>query len=200
MTLDTQLLTMISMIIGGIYLGIATQTFRRISVVWKNWTVLTYFLEISYWIFQTCLLFFILYHVKNGELRIYIFLACLLGFSMYQVLLKSTYQRILEWIIKIVVMVINGIIKVIDTIIVRPIRWIIMVLVRTIQYVLTICYRILKFIGKVLFYPIKLLISFIQKRIPKKTWNKINKSLTICSTIRYKFKKRLKNIFGNKKA
>src|SRR5690625_4617312 len=199
MTLDTQLLTMVSMIVGGIYLGIATETFRRISVVWRKWTFLIYFLEIGYWIFQTCLLFFVLYQVNNGELRVYIFLACLLGFSMYQVLFKATYQRILEWIIKVIVTVTNGIIKVIDTMIVRPIKWIIMVLVRTIQYILTICYRILLFIGKIMFYPVQFLISFIKKRIPEKTSNKINKSLTICSTIIYKFKKWLKDSFERRR-
>src|SRR5699024_11891782 len=37
-------------------------------------------LELGFWFIQTAVLFYILFKVNEGELRIYVFLACLLGY------------------------------------------------------------------------------------------------------------------------
>ena len=199
MTLDTQLLTMISMVIGGVYLGFATETFRRLSVSWKQNKVLTYLLEISYWIIQTCLLFFVLFQVNNGELRVYIFLACLFGFSIYQVLFKEIYKQLLEWIIKVVKAIITGIINIVQTVIIRPIQWIIQLVVAIILYILRICYRLFLFVLKIIFYPFRSLFSYIEKFIPEKIKNIISKSFAFCSTIINKFNKVIKRIIGKRR-
>lgn len=199
MTLNTQLLTMISMIVGGIYLGFATETFRRISVIWNSKKILTFIAEILYWVFQTCILFLVLFQVNDGELRAYIFLACLLGFSMYVVMFKTIYKRVLEWIIKVLVALTKGIIKILNTLIIRPIRWIIELLLRIVYYIGYLCYRILRFIFNILFYPFRLLFSYIRKLIPEKVWNKVTKLVAFCSTIIYKLKKWLKNVIDKRR-
>src|SRR5690625_1760968 len=84
MTLDTQFLTMIFMVLGGLYLGIAKDTFRRFSPYWKNKRFINYAMEICFWLTQTFLLFYVLFRINGGELRFYVFLACLLGYAMFQ--------------------------------------------------------------------------------------------------------------------
>lgn len=187
------------MIIGGVYLGFATETFRRVSIHWKNQKIVTYFLEISYWMIQTCLLFFVLYQVNDGELRVYVFLACILGFSIYVVIFKEIYKRFLEWTFNVILTIVKGIIKVIDTLILRPVKWMIQLIVGTILYVLHVCYHILLFLLKVLFYPLQLLFTFIKKLLPEKMRNNISKTITFCSTIIYKFKKWLKSVIERRR-
>jgi|SRR5690625_2476621 len=199
MTLDTQLLTMVSMILGGIYLGFATETYRRIAISWQNKPVLTYFLEITYWILQTCVLFFVLYQVNNGELRIYIFIACLLGFSIYKVLFQKIYQRVLEWIIKIVVTIVTGLIKLIHTLIVHPVLWLGHLVIRIISSIIQFSYRFLLMLMKILFYPFKPLFHFSQKVIPKKIQKKVTTTLSFCSTIITKLGKWLKEVIGKRR-
>src|SRR5699024_169239 len=191
MTLDTQFITMLSMVLGGMYLGFATETFRRISVIWKERQALTYLLEIGYWIIQTCILFFLLYQVNDGELRLYIFLACLLGYSIYQVMFKSIYQRVLEFFIKLIVALTRGLIRIIVTLIIRPVSWIVQAAVKVAAYVSRLLYRVLLFVLYVLFYPVRLLLFVLRKLLPERVLHKISKSLSFCSTIINKFKKRL---------
>src|SRR5699024_5518630 len=70
-------ITMLTMIAGGVYLGFAFETYRRLTRgLRKNWLFL-YVLELGFWFIQTAVLFYILFKVNEGELRIYVFLACL---------------------------------------------------------------------------------------------------------------------------
>src|SRR5699024_5655404 len=96
MTLHVQLITMLTMIAGGVYLGCAFETYRRLTRgLRKSWLFL-YVLELGLWFIQTAVLFYMLFKVNGGELRIYVFLACLLGYSMYVVIFQKRHQQILE--------------------------------------------------------------------------------------------------------
>src|SRR5690625_1289933 len=86
MTLSTQFITMLAMTSGGFYLGVVLDTFRRFASSWKNRIIFSYVMETSFWLTQVIILFYVLFRVNGGELRLYIFLACLLGFTIYQVL------------------------------------------------------------------------------------------------------------------
>src|SRR5690625_7680140 len=101
MTLDTQFLTMIFMVLGGLYLGIAKDTFRRFSPYWKNKRFINYAMEICFWLTQTYLLFYVLFRINGGELRFYVFLACLLGYDMYKALASALYKKKMESIIRV---------------------------------------------------------------------------------------------------
>lgn len=100
MTLSIQFLTMVVMIMSGFYLGIALETFRRFSPLWRHRPVLVYMFEVGFWLIQTFIIFYVLYRVNAGALRVYVFLACLLGFAMYQALAASLYRHALEYIIR----------------------------------------------------------------------------------------------------
>src|SRR5690625_3097491 len=102
MTLDVQFMIMISMILGGIYLGVALETFRRFSRAWEKNTILLYIMEICFWLIQSFVLFYILFRVNGGEIRVYVILAGCLGFAIYIALVASFYIRILDRFIIIV--------------------------------------------------------------------------------------------------
>lgn len=167
MTLQVQFLTMVSMIVGGFYLGIARDSFRRFSPYWKRRNFLRYFLEITFWMFQTLLLFYILYRVNAGELRVYIFLACMLGFSMYQVLFASLYKKILEVIIRMLLMVYRFCKKVIYICIIVPIRGLVYLILLVFQLIISILSFIIKLIITPLGWIIKLFFSLLPKELQK---------------------------------
>src|SRR5699024_3549275 len=129
MTLNVQFLTMVSMVIGGFYLGIAHDTYERFSPLWKKKQLVTYLFAIIFWLIQACLLFILLYKVNNGELRIYVFLACLLGVSIYQVFAASVYRQLLEGIITIITKIAQALFSFIRVVILNPLFWLIRLLV-----------------------------------------------------------------------
>src|SRR5699024_11929463 len=100
MSLDVQFMTMLVMIVGGIYLGLAKDTLRRFAPLWDSGVFLKYGIEISFWFMQTVILYYVLLLVNAGELRLILFVALLLGFSMYQALFSRVYVKILELFIR----------------------------------------------------------------------------------------------------
>lgn len=167
MTLDVQLLTMVSMIICGFYLGVALDTYNRFARIWKGRQLLTYLIAIIFWLLQVSIVFYVLYQVNYGELRIYVFLACLLGFAIYQVLAASLYRNFLEMMINFVRRLLEVIYNIFQAIILKPF----LIIVRLIL-------SVIKFIGKVIFtvitwllFPLKRLAiipyRFIKNKIKK---------------------------------
>lgn len=179
MTLHTQFVTMIAMIIGGIYIGFATETFRRVVYKWRESLIVRYGLEVLYWLGQTALIFYVLYRMNAGEIRLFFGLACLLGFSMYVVLCKSWYQHMLEIMINIVKTLTYWTVQCIHILIIQPIIW----LIRVVLVLLLGIARLLLRILYILFYPILFL---LKKYLPKKLLNNISKLPSICSTMKDK--------------
>lgn len=192
MTLNTQLVTMIAMMLSGIYLGFATETFRRVAIHWKNNVYLKYAFEIIFWIVQTCLLFIVLYKVNEAEIRMYVFLACALGFSMYMVLFQATYRKLLELSIRITKSVIRWMLRLVHYTMIKPIVWVFRTLIIILLFVFEMLKKTVLLIGKILLYPVLLLLKWI---IPQKVRKKITNLTTFCSTIVDKQKKWVKRVF-----
>lgn len=167
MTLNIQFFTMISMVLGGFYLGIMQDTFRRVSIHWKKKAIIAYFMEICFWLSQTMVLFYVLFRVNDGELRVYVFAACLLGFSAYQALAASHYKRLLERIIQMVNTVLRFAERLLQILIVTPVKFIIHLLMTMILFIVQICISILLFLAKVIFYPIRSLSLLFYRLLPK---------------------------------
>lgn len=180
------------MVVGGIYLGFANETFRRLSVSWKDKKLIVYFFEIIFWIVQTGILFYVLYQVNNGDIRFYIFLACLLGFSMYVVMFQSMYRRLLEIIIQIVKRVTYLVVHTFQVLVIEPIKWVIALVITIFMYSIHLLLNILSFLLNIVFYPIRLLFKLLEKLLPEKFLKNITKFMTFYSTIVYKLKSRVK--------
>ncbi|MFD2045564.1 spore cortex biosynthesis protein YabQ [Ornithinibacillus salinisoli] len=168
MTLSVQFLTMIAMVSGGFYLGIAQETFRRFARHWKDHIILVYFMEISFWLSQTFILYFILFRVNAGELRVYVFVACLLGFAIYQVVAANMYKRILERLIAIITDIYRFMVKVVTVLIIKPIRLLIQGLIVCIIFLLNTLWVICKYILIILITPFKWVLNVIYRLLPKK--------------------------------
>lgn len=168
------------MILSGIYLGISRVTYERFSVKWQRHVILVYVAEIMFWFIQTIIIYFILYQVNYGDIRIYSFLAILLGYSIYVVLIDSMYKRVLEVCIKISRWLNSFIVKIVTFFIIRPVQFVILVIISVFSFIWSLLFIIFKHVLKLkVLLPIKWLrkIKFI------------NKIKGICSTIKNKFKK-----------
>lgn len=192
MTLSIQFITMAAMVVSGVYLGLIQDTFRRFSIYWEKKKVLPYFMEISFWILQTLIIFYVLFRVNAGELRFYVFLACLLGFSAYQALMKKVYLRVLERLIYIGSKIIYFFKRVISVLLITPLRWLILTCAMIILFLFRTILNILLFIVKVLFFPLRLLGKVIQPLIPEKIIKFLHKFSAFYSTIKHTSKKWLK--------
>lgn len=192
MILTVQFMTMLAMILGGFYLGMILDTFRRASKHWKNSVFLTYFMEISFWFSQTLLLFYILYLVNAGELRLYVFLACLLGFAAYQVLAAEAYKKLLEHLIKLVLSIYRFVSKGLHMVLVTPIVFVISLIFTAIAYIIQVLFHVLMTILKIIFTPLKWVILLIYGILPEIIKNYLHKIAGFYSTMENICKKWLK--------
>ncbi|MDC3414858.1 spore cortex biosynthesis protein YabQ [Aquibacillus sp. 3ASR75-11] len=167
MTLSVQFATILMMILGGIYLGVAIETFRRFEHHWKKKVVYTYLIEISFWLLQTLILFYLLYVMNQGELRFYIFLAILCGYAAYKGLFENTYRRILERVILFTTKSFHVLNRLFHILIITPI-------VKVVQAVIAICLGvwavvlwIILLVYKIIFYPIRFILGLVYRILPK---------------------------------
>lgn len=195
MTLSTQLATMLAMILGGIYMGLGTDTYKRIKHIWQANKSLRIGLEIIYWLVQTFILYATLYYVNNGEIRFYIFLSLLCGYSIYVVLLQKAYRFLLEKIIRFIKVCARFIYKVCYHVLYQPLKAIFLFLYRVAQKLLTFSLIVCKYTLIILFLPFRWVHFILQKILPIKIIDKYNKALAFCSTIISKFIAVWKRVF-----
>jgi len=192
MTLSIQFTTMAMMVLSGIYLGLIQDTFRRFAIHWEKKKALSYLIEISFWILQTLIVFYVLFRVNAGELRLYVFLACLLGFSAYQALLKKGYKLVLERVINVGTRILGVFQRVISILLITPLKWVFLLCVTLLLFLFRMVTNVLVFILKLLFFPIRLLGKIIQPLIPEKIIRFFHKFIMFYSTIKHRAKKWLK--------
>ncbi|WP_337020346.1 spore cortex biosynthesis protein YabQ [Oceanobacillus massiliensis] len=195
MTLGIQFLTMIAMVLSGIYLGIVQETFRRFTRYWKKRILLTYFLECCFWLTQTAIIYYVLFRVNAGEVRLYVLLACFLGFSVYQVLVRSVYKKLLERLIRIGAAIYRFFSRLVHMLIISPISWCIRFIIRLIMSIIMLLTTIILFILKVLFAPFRWILIGIYRLLPNRIKNFLNKIAGFYSTMKnicYKWVKYLK--------
>lgn len=179
MTLHTQWVTMGVMILCGLYLGIVTDTLRRLFISWYMPSILRLLFKTVYWVCQTIIVYLILYKVNGGLLRFYLFLACLLGFSIYVVLVRATYMVVLEWIINLVKTIAN----IFYRLLLRPLWLMFYFVLRQLSALFMLCQQILWYMIKFLFYPVIWSLKKIYRLIPKKYDENITKFISKCSTM-----------------
>ena len=184
MTLHVQFVTLFTMIAGGFYLGLAKDTLQRFAPLWESRPFLVYGIEISFWLMNTSFLFYLLYRVNAGELRLIIFIACLLGFSIYQALATTIYQRILEGVIRILSTIFRSVARTADLLFIRPIRALFRFIKLCIIRVLLVLRTIGYFLLRLLFFPIKWIWKGLYALIPAKMLKKLPKRERICSIMK----------------
>lgn len=156
------------MVLGGFYLGIAQETFRRFARHWKSRTFLAYFMEVSFWLTQTFILYYILFRVNSGELRVYVFVAGLLGFSIYQVIAANIYKRLLERLIVIGIDIYEFLARVVNSLVFTPVKYIVQAMITIILFIVNAIFVVLKYVLFILLSPIKWMLNVIYRMLPKK--------------------------------
>lgn len=184
MTLHVQLITMLTMIAGGVYLGFAFETYRRLTHRLRKNLLLLYVLELGFWFIQTAVLFYILFKVNEGELRIYVFLACLLGYSMYIVIFQKGYQKVLEGSIRLVKAIFKQVFAVVQTMFIQPVWALLSFLFKVVNGVIISIIRLLS-------YPFRWLLQCVKWLLPDIFLKKAFQMYIICSTM---INKHLKNV------
>lgn len=194
MTLHVQFLTMTSMIAGGFYLGVVLDTFRRLTTNWNKGRFLTYALEILFWLCQMFILYYILFRINSGELRLYVIIACLLGFSIYKAVVATIYIKLLERVIRLVQYIYGHLKKTIKLLVITPIQSII-------QLVLFLVIAIIRFIIvglvvviRIVFSPIKWGFKLLYSLLPSKIQKKVYKSVKFYSILKTTSMKWLESI------
>ncbi|MGP9076533.1 spore cortex biosynthesis protein YabQ [Geobacillus thermodenitrificans subsp. calidus] len=120
MSITTQLLTMLTMIGMGGWLGMALDTYNRFLKRDERAHWLVFVNDVLFWAVQALLVFYVLLLVNDGELRFYLFLALLCGYAAYQSLLRSLYVRVLEWIIWLAVRIGQAFAQLFRHMVIRP--------------------------------------------------------------------------------
>jgi len=183
-SLNVQFMTMLTMILGGFYLGIALDTFRRFSMYWRRPVWLLYTMEVLFWLMQTIILFYLLFTANQGEIRVYIYAATLLGFAAYQALAKKIYKRLLEHLIQIISAIIHFIANIIRILIIVPIKGLITIVLAILLFLIQAILTILQFLLKVLFLPFKWIFAIIWRLLPKSAKKFVHKCGRLYSTMR----------------
>lgn len=180
MTLHTQFMTMGAMIVGGMYVGFANETFRRFVPLWQRSNFLIYSLEILFWLLQTSVLYYVLYRINYGELRLYLLFALISGFLLYLALFQKIYIKTLNFFINIIRRILITLYK----LCMLPIVYISRFLIKVVKLVV---YTSAKVIQLVVNY---IVIGLIKLLLPKKVYKFISKKLALCSTMVHTLYKR----------
>ncbi|WP_010531208.1 spore cortex biosynthesis protein YabQ [Lentibacillus jeotgali] len=199
MTLDVQFITMLSMIAGGFYLGVALDSFRRLSDSWRRRVFLKYFMEISFWLTQTLLLYYVLFQVNSGELRFYVFIAVLLGFSIYQVAAAKTYKKLLEHLIRIILQVYQFLEKMVRILVMAPLKFIVQLGITIVVFIVKILLFVVRYILIIVLTPILWLARRIFKMLPQTIQKKLHKIAGFYSTIENTFKKWINKLISKRR-
>ncbi len=186
MTLSTQFVTMISMVLSGVYVGASYHTFKRLERLWLYNIVWKYLLELTFWLLQAVVLYVILFLINEGILRFYVFLAIMCGYPMYKSLFEKPFSRLLDTIFRILHQIYRFLYRTIEILLVKPVVFIATVLIISITKIFTLLFTILLAFIKVISWPIRALISVLVKVFPKNAQKYLHLFYRIYSKIRRK--------------
>ncbi|SHN37458.1 spore cortex biosynthesis protein YabQ [Gracilibacillus kekensis] len=186
MTLSTQFITMITMILSGVYLGASYHTFKRLERLWLTSITWKYLLEILFWLLQAVVLYVILFLINEGILRFYVFLAVICGYAMFKSLFEQVFSRVIGVVFRILHDIYRFIYRTIELLIVKPVVFIITVLFVCITRLFTIIITILVSILKAISWPFKMIFTALAKLIPKNAQKYLHPFYRIYSKIKNK--------------
>lgn len=184
MTLTTQFLAMAVMIAGGIYLGAAMDTLKRFEKLYRKRTLMNYTIVISFWLLQAFILFFLLYQVNYGELRLYIFLSVLCGYAAYRALFQGIYVRILERMIQMTMAMVRFFLRCFEILILKPIIWLWNVASAIVLWVSSILLAGSILMLRMIWWPVRQVLRLLWKLLPKNMKKYLHTLAGFCVTIK----------------
>jgi spore cortex biosynthesis protein YabQ len=199
MTLTVQFQTMLSMVFMGIWIGMAVDTYSRFIHEKRKWHWLHFLNDLLFWLVQALLVFYVLLHVNQAEIRFYIFIALICGYAAYRALFETIYKRVLEWFVSAVVSLFRFLFNLFNSLLVMPIKWLIMIITGILLYVLKILQRIAIVLLKILFSPFKWIGRLVWRFIPKQKWYNLKEKYLKVAGFFNSVKNKVSNWKGKKK-
>ncbi|PWA12133.1 spore cortex biosynthesis protein YabQ [Pueribacillus theae] len=188
MTLSVQFLTMVSMILMGVWIGAAVDTYGRFMHP-NRWTWVLFFCDILFWVVQGLLIFTVLLYVNEGDIRFYIFVALFCGFAAYRALFQSFYNKLLNAFIRFGNYMIRVALNLSNVFIVKPIRGTTKLLFMLITFIGSTIIAIFLFIFKILMIPLNGIQKMIWRFLPKSFKNLVKRVAGLLKIMQNKIKK-----------
>src|SRR5699024_7234152 len=168
MTLTIQFTTMITMVLSGVFIGASYHTFKRLEHLWFHRIFWRYIFEIVFWILHVLLLYYVLYIVNEGILRFYVFLSIFCGYAMFKSLLERVYNKILDYIFRLIRYICGIIYKIVSFLIIQPIVWLVSLVIVIIMKLFSLVGYIVLLCWKIVSCPFKWVFLQFVKLLPKK--------------------------------
>ncbi|MGD6819091.1 spore cortex biosynthesis protein YabQ [Metabacillus sp. 84] len=159
MSLTVQFYTMFAMAGMGAWLGAALDTYRRFLVRSKQAGWIVFFHDLAFWLLQSALFFYVLLLVNEGELRLYMFLAILCGFAAYQSMLKGIYLSVLNFCIKMAMMIGRFLGGIFRYVIIKPIKGLLIAVMAILTGLLNIFFKIVKWAFLFIWGAVKIIVA-----------------------------------------
>lgn len=184
MTLTVQFYTMVSMVAMGLWLGIAMDTYSRFLHPHRKKSFWLYINDVIFWLLQGLLIFYVLFLVNEGTLRLYVFFALLCGYAAYRALFQQLYRHSLERIIIITITIMSVIKSLVTNLVYRPILFILKLLLSLCMMLISIITTIFWFIIKLFWVPVKWGFLLLWRLIPLSIRARLIKTAGIADTIK----------------
>nr|WP_269846525.1 spore cortex biosynthesis protein YabQ [Paenibacillus roseus] len=170
--MSVQFGTLMMMLLSGIGMGIAFDSYRVVSNRLHIGRLLIPILDLLYWLAATIIVFRVLMANNDGEVRIYIFIGLLIGIGFYFWLFSSTVIAFVVWLIETIRKLIRFLVRCFELLVIKPML-ILYKLVRVLLgFALAISLFILKLTGQLL-RPFWLLLAWMIRPAVRPLWRAI---------------------------
>ncbi|GAK04881.1 LOW QUALITY PROTEIN: spore cortex biosynthesis protein [Geomicrobium sp. JCM 19037] len=162
MTLAIQFQTFLAMLAAGSFIAIQLDVYHRLLPQRARSKWPQAILDLGFWIVQAVLVFYVLFNMNDGELRIYIFIAILFGFWVYWLTFRPVFLQLLEGIITVVDGIYRFIRKVFYLFLWLPVVWLYQGIVHLLNFILTVLHWIVVQLSKILFFFLRPIYELVQ--------------------------------------
>lgn len=172
MTAYEQMLVMFIFICCGILIGCSLETFRHFGRFYRRNVFFVYISEVLFWLLQMAFLYYVLWQLNDGILRIYFILAVLVGWQLYHLFFKKIYLPFMRGVFYVCHLFFQVLYHMVRLIIYWPIYFIWKVLITVIRFI---------------FLPIIVVFQWVLSLLPEKMHKNISQIGVRCSTILNKY-------------
>lgn len=100
-------------IAGGAIIALIYDLFRIKRKTVKTGIVAIYFEDLIYWIIVAVIMFAVIYHSNEGEIRGFIFIGTILGVTLYALLFSKIITKLVIFIIKLIFQILKKLWKIV---------------------------------------------------------------------------------------
>ncbi|UHA75319.1 spore cortex biosynthesis protein YabQ [Paenibacillus sp. 481] len=171
MSLQTQWMTVLLMIVSGLTLGMVFDGYRVVAGQFKfpRWTIPL--LDILYWLGATLFVFEMLIKGNQGELRFYVFVGLVMGAWLYVILFSRLTVGIVTLLVRIVLGVYRVVKRCLYVLIVMPLKGLWLLIKAASRFLLTVAIFICKIVLQCL-RPLWLLLVWLFRPLVMPLWNR----------------------------